>query len=162
MLLLLAFVSSAQEDTKLTKLQKQHLQMYVVTQKALRSERPNHKKIFSAYYAFIANSNKQMYPINQRNAAAHLEKAQRALAENKKVLVEKHRVAATYFDAMAKKNENIVTAFEKMNINKLQELVGNYIELEKQMQSLGLTPLPREWFSTQEARLIIKQQQAKR
>ncbi|MDQ0291068.1 hypothetical protein [Oligosphaera ethanolica] len=155
--LLMSFCCYSQENDKLTKLQRQHLMVHKNAQAAVRQKNPDHRKIFKAIYTFVSESNKQMFVWNQREAQGHLEKANRALADNKPAMAQKLKTIAIAYDNMSKINKQIVEAFEKEDSNSLQVLTATYIEQEMVMKNNGLKTFPREWFGEAEAVVVLRQ-----
>ena len=67
------------EDDKLNRRQRQHLNIFVKTQYAIREGKVPSDQIFKAFYSFIAASNKEAISGNKDLAQKLIERANKAL-----------------------------------------------------------------------------------
>lgn len=155
-------VFSQKEDLKLNRHQRQHLDVFVKTQYAIREGKVPSDTIFKAFYTFIASSNKEALTVNRERAEKLMERANKALTDGKNTQVKRFEAAARLYNNLVKINEEIVEAFEKNNSSKMTYLMMQYVALEKEMVEFGLERPPRDWFTPQEAeKLMVAQAKMK-
>lgn len=148
---------------KLSKNQQQHLAIYRQIQVIVQSGKTNHKKIFSAYYTFVNNCNKNDYPKNKKQADLLMERANQALVAGKVEMAGKLEKAANLYAAMAQANQDIINAFEKVNSAKMRQGIAAFLTVEEEMKKLKLKTLTREWLTADEAeKLLLAQAQQNR
>ncbi|MGI5925233.1 MAG: hypothetical protein ACOX9E_14900 [Lentisphaeria bacterium] len=144
-------------NDNLTRNQKQHLMVYRQINQLILKGTTDQRKFYQAIYGPIAESNKQMKPLNEKEAQAMLDRANRALRDNKLELAGRLQQAAQLYAAMAKVNGELAEAFEKRKVGESKKLLQSYVEIENTMLRAGLRPLKREWFTHKEAEILMVQ-----
>lgn len=151
MLSLSGIMLAQTEDGQLNRRQRQHLELFVKTQYAIREGKTPSDKIFKAFYTFVAASNKEAVAINRDRAQKLIDRANKALVDGKKDQAGRLEEGAKLYASMVTLNEAIVEAFEKNNSVHLSRLMTQYQALEADMAKIGLELPPRDWFTPQEA-----------
>jgi hypothetical protein len=151
-----AFAQQASVE-KLTRNQKQHLLVYRQINQLVLKGTTDQRKFYQAIYGPIAESNKQMKPLNEKEAQTLLERSNRAFNDNKPELGQRLQQAAQLYASMAKVNGDLAEAFDKRKVGDSKKLLQNYVEIENTMLRVGLKPAKREWFTHKEAETLIIQ-----
>lgn len=141
----------------LTRNQKQHLMVYRQVNQLILKGTTDQRKFYQAIYGPIAESNKQMKPLNEKEAQTLLDRANRAFNENKPELAARLQQAAQLYAAMAKVNGELAEAFEKRKVGESKKLLQSYVQIEATMLRAGLKPIKREWFTHKEAEVLMVQ-----
>lgn len=150
-ILLPGIVFAQTEDGQLNRRQRQHLELFVKTQYAIREGKTPADKVFKAFYTFVASSNKEVVAVNRDRAQKLIDRANKSLADGKKDQAGRLEEGARLYASMVKLNEAIVEAFEKNNSAQMSQLMTQYQALETEMAKIGLELPPRDWFTPQEA-----------
>lgn len=160
---LLCFVLGAQpavDATKLTKAQKNHLLIYKQMDALIRAKKVDHVKFFHASYGPVVDASKKHQNLNLRMANELQEKANRLLNDNKTELAQRTQYIARLFLEMANVNSEMVKAYEKGEVPKVEQAVTKYISIEGLMRKAGAKPPAREWFTSVEAATVLAQLEA--
>jgi len=140
---------------KLSRNQQAQLNIYLEINKLVLGGKYDTRKYFLAYHKSIAESNKAMISINQREAHRLNERFQLAIQNNKPELAKRCQKASQLYVSMAALNKDICDAYEKCDIGKMTKSLSSYLELETSLVAVGAKPCPREWFTTREAEYVI-------
>ena len=148
---------AAQDAPQLTRLQKEQLQVYRQISLLVRKGKTDQKMFFKEYYKYVAVSNKQLELLNRQEAEKLKARAERVLNENKREMAQRLFAGAKMYYAMAEVNKAICEAYDKGSVGDMKKQLAAYMEVEAQMVQNGAKPFPREWFTTREAEMVIKQ-----
>ena len=148
---------AAQDAPQLTRLQKEQLQVYRQISLLVRQGKTDQKMFFKEYYKYVAVSNKQLELLNRQEAEKLKARAERVLNENKREMAQRLFAGAKMYYAMAEVNKAICEAYDKGSVGDMKKQLAAYMEIEAQMVQNGAKPFPREWFTTREAEMVIKQ-----
>jgi hypothetical protein len=148
---------AAQDAPQLTRLQKEQLQVYRQISLLVRQGKTDQKMFFKEYYKYVAVSNKQLELLNRQEAEKLKARAERVLNENKREMAQRLFAGAKMYYAMAEVNKAICEAYDKGSVGDMKKQLAAYMEVEAQMVQNGAKPFPREWFTTREAEMVIKQ-----
>lgn len=148
---------AAQDAPQLTRLQKEQLQVYRQISLLVRKGKTDQKMFFKEYYKYVAVSNKQLELLNRQEAEKLKARAERVLNENKREMAQRLFAGAKMYYAMAEVNKAICEAYDKGSVGDMKKQLAAYMEIEAQMVQNGAKPFPREWFTTREAEMVIKQ-----
>lgn len=143
------------EDDKLNRRQRQHLNIFVKTQYAIREGKVPSDQIFKAFYSFIAASNKEAISGNKDLAQKLIERANKALVEGKTDVAQRLELGANLYNSMAKLNEDIAKAFETNNSVRIGQLISQYSMVEKEMMKVGAAVPSRDWLTPNEAEKLM-------
>jgi hypothetical protein len=141
---------------KLTRLQREQLQVYQQISQLVKQGKTDQKKFFQVYYKFVADSNQKMEPLYRKEGLKLRERSDKALESQKLALSERLNQGAKVYLDMADVNKQICEAYEKGSVGEIKRQLDRYLELEEQMKTIGIKALPREWFTTKEAEQILR------
>jgi len=141
---------------KLTRTQREQLKVYQQISQLVKQGKTDQKKFFQVYYKFIADSSKAMEPLYRKEGMKLRERSDKALESQKTALSERLNIGAKVYLDMADVNKQICEAYDKGSVGDMKRQLASYLELEKQMKTIGAKALPREWFTTKEAEQMLR------
>ena len=141
---------------KLTRTQREQLKVYQQISQLVKQGKTDQKKFFQVYYKFIADSSKAMEPLYRKEGMKLRERSDKALEAQKTALSERLNIGAKVYLDMADVTKQICEAYDKGSVGDMKRQLASYLELEKQMITIGAKALPREWFTTKEAEQILR------
>jgi hypothetical protein len=141
---------------KLTRTQREQLKVYQQISQLVKQGKTDQKKFFQVYYKFIADSSKAMEPLYRKEGMKLRERSDKALEAQKTALSERLNIGAKVYLDMADVNKQICEAYDKGSVGDMKRQLASYLELEKQMKTIGAKALPREWFTTKEAEQMLR------
>lgn len=145
---------SQEQKDKFSRRQRLHLKIYADVQATARNRRVPDDKVFQAFYGPVAESCREHLPRYQKVAADLVQRQEAALAANRTDQAEQLQKAQLAYQAIADACQTIVKAFEAGETRPLQLALREYAAAEKELDTLRLQRLPREWFTPQEAEKI--------
>ena len=141
---------------KLTRTQREQLKVYQQISQLVKQGKTDQKKFFQVYYKFIADSCTVMEPLYRKEGMKLRERSDKALEAQKTALSERLNIGAKVYLDMADVNKQICEAYDKGSVGDMKRQLASYLELEKQMITIGAKALPREWFTTKEAEQMLR------
>jgi len=161
LLMLTCLVVFSQNETKLdvpklTRTQREQLKVYQQISQLVKQGKTDQKKFFQVYYKYISDSSKAMEPLYRKEGMKLRERSDKALEAQKTALSERLNIGAKVYLDMADVNKQICEAYDKGSVGDMKRQLASYLELEKQMITIGAKALPREWFTTKEAEQMLR------
>lgn len=107
-----------------------------------------------AIYQPVVKANLNQFERNARNAEKFKSMATQAAGRNQEETAKKYMLVAKLFFEYAKKNREMVSAFQRGSTADMRVACESIFEIEKQIRQISRKQVPREWVSPQEVQGI--------